>query len=122
MIKRIKRMMQMHTKEDIRRFERIDLKPEAQIVALDSSGRRVGVLRQLARGGFSIAPETPYRQDNTIYEFTIHEPEEGIRVPVRARIRSADAQLAGFEFVDLDADAAVYIGIIIGKYYEHNKG
>ena len=121
MIKRIKRLMQMHTADEQRRFERIDLKPEAQIVALDPHGRRAGVLRQLARGGFSMQADAPYSKDSRIHEFIIHEPAEDIRVAVRARVRSVDARLAGFEFVDLDADAAVDIGIIIGKYYEHYK-
>ena len=121
MIKRIKQLITGGS-DPKRRFERIELDPEAHIVALDAQGRVVGILRQLARGGFSMVPHTPYQKDNTIYDFMIHEPEEDIRVPVRARIRSAEDQLAGFEFVDLDADAAVDIGIIIGKYYEHNKG
>jgi hypothetical protein len=121
MIKRIKQLL-TRSSDAKRRFERIDVDPEAHIVALDGQGRVMGVLRQIARGGFSMTPDTPYEKDNTIHEFTIHEPEEDIRVPVRARIRSADDQLAGFEFVDLDADAAVDLGIIIGKYYEHNKG
>jgi hypothetical protein len=122
MIKRLKRMMQMRAADDKRRFERIDLTPEAHIVALHRNGRRAGVLRQLARGGFSMTPDAPYSKDNKVHEFIIHEPEEDIRVHVRARVRSVEPQLAGFEFVDLDADAAVDIGIIIGKYYEHNKG
>lgn len=121
MIKRIRQMTQPPAMDEKRRFERIDIKPEAQIVVLDQTGRKTGVLRQLARGGFSMAPEKPYPQDNTIYEFTIHEPTEDIRVQISARIRSSDENMAGFEFVDLDAKSAVEIGIIIGKYYEHNK-
>ena len=121
MIKWISRMTQPPAMDEKRRFERIDIKPEAQILVLDQSGRRAGVLRQLARGGFSMMPEKPYPRDNTIYEFTIQEPTEDIRVQISARIRSADEQIAGFEFVDLDASSAVDIGIIIGKYYEHGK-
>jgi hypothetical protein len=40
---------------------------------------------------------------------------------VKARVRFVDSSLVGFEFVDLNAAAAVEIGIIIGKYYEHSK-
>ncbi len=113
--------MTQHAMDEQRRFERIDIKPEAQIVVLDIRGKKAGLLRQLARGGFSMVPDKPYPRDNTIYEFTIHEPEEDIRVQISARIRSVDEQIAGFEFVDLDPNSAVDIGIIIGKYYEHNK-
>src|SRR5512146_1639531 len=121
MSKRITQMTQPPAMDEKRRFERIDIKPEAQIVVLDQMGRKAGVLRQLARGGFRMVPEMPYSQDNTIYEFTIHEPTEDIRVQITARIRSADEQMAGFEFVDLDVRSAVDIGIIIGKYYEQSK-
>jgi hypothetical protein len=121
MIKRITQMTQPPAMDEKRRFERIDIKPEAQIVVLDQMGRKAGVLRQLARGGFSMVPEKPYTRDNTIYEFTIHEPTEDIRVQITARIRSADQHMAGFEFVDLDVRSAVDIGIIIGKYYEQSK-
>ncbi len=117
----ISHMTQPHSMDEKRRFERIDISPQAQIVVFDIKGSKAGVLRQLARGGFSMTPARPYPLDNTIYDFTIHEPEEDIRVRISARIRSSDEQLAGFEFVDLDVKSAVDIGIIIGKYYEHNK-
>src|SRR5262245_14182764 len=107
--------------EERRRFERVDIAHQAQVLVLDAKGRRTGVLRQLARGGFMMEPEKAYTEDNKIYSFTIHEPLEDIRVQVNARLRFADVQYAGFEFVDLDPKSAVDIGLIIGKYYEHAK-
>jgi hypothetical protein len=104
-----------------RRFERIDLKEPAQVLVLDNKGRRVGTLRQLARGGFSMEPERMYEKDGKVHHFTIHELAEDIRADVSARVRFADNQLAGFEFVDLTPAAAVELGIIIGKYYETGK-
>ena len=118
----IKQMPSIPTTEEKRRFERIDIGPEAQIMVLDSRGRNAGVLRQLARGGFAMEPEKTYAKDNKVYEFTIHEPAEDIRVDVNARVRFAEAGLVGFEFIDLTPDSAVEVGVIIGKYYEHNKG
>src|ERR1041384_500838 len=103
------------------RFERVDITAEAQVLVLDAKDRKTGVLRQLARGGFMMEPEKSYSEENKIYSFTIHEPSEDIRVRVNARLRFADQQYAGFEFVDLDPEAAVEIGHIIGKYYEHAK-
>lgn len=108
-------------KADKRRFERVDIGPEAQVMVYDVKGRKAGVLRQLARGGFSMTPEKDYSKDNKIYNFTIHEPKEDIRVTVNARARSAGEDYAGFEFIDLGPDAAVNIGLIIGAYYEHKK-
>lgn len=104
-----------------RRFERVDISQEAQVMVYHVNGKKAGVLRQLARGGFSMEPDRDYSQDNKIYNFTIHDPLEDIRVTVNARPRSAGSDFAGFEFVDLDASAAVDIGIIIGAHYEHGK-
>ncbi|HEY1525025.1 MAG TPA: PilZ domain-containing protein [Candidatus Angelobacter sp.] len=107
--------------EERRRFERVDIARQSQVLVLDAKSRKAGVLRQLARGGFMMEPEHHYNEDSKIYSFTIHEPTEDIRVRVNARLRFSDQQYAGFEFVDLDPQAAVDIGQIIGKYYEHTK-
>jgi hypothetical protein len=107
--------------EERRRFERVDIASQAQVLVLDTKDRKAGVLRQLARGGFMMEPEKHYGEDSKIYTFTIHEPTEDIRVRVNARLRFSDQQYAGFEFMDLDPQSAVSIGLIIGKYYEHTK-
>lgn len=107
--------------EERRRFERVDINHQAQVLVLDAKGSKTGVLRQLARGGFMMEPEKHYTEDSNIYSFTIHEPTEDIRVRVNARLRFSDQQYAGFEFVDLDPQSAENIGLIIGKYYEHAK-
>jgi hypothetical protein len=108
-------------KSDKRRFERVDISREAQVMVFDVKGKKAGILRQLARGGFMMEPDKDYSKDNKIYNFTIHEPKENIRVTINARARSAGKDYAGFEFVDLDPAAAVDIGLIIGAYYEHKK-
>jgi PilZ domain len=117
----IKQMPQMPSTEEKRRFERIDIAPEAEIIVLDRKGRKAGMLRQLARGGFAMEPDKSYPKDNKVHEFTIHEPSEDIRVDVNGRVRFTEANLVGFEFVDLTPDSAVEVGVIIGKYYEHSK-
>jgi c-di-GMP-binding flagellar brake protein YcgR len=118
----IKQMPNTANTEERRRFERIDITPDAQIVVMDQKGRKAGVLRQLARGGFAMEAEKSYAKDSKVYEFTIHEPTEDIRVDVSARVRFAESGLVGFEFIDLTPDSAVEVGVIIGKYYEQNKG
>jgi hypothetical protein len=117
----IKQMPQVQNTEEKRRFERIDIAAEAEIMVLDKRGRKAGVLRQLARGGFAMEPDKSYSKDNKVHEFTIHEPTEDIRVDVVARVRFAEPGLVGFEFVELTADSAVDVGVIIGKYYEQTK-
>jgi len=107
--------------EERRKFERVDIAHQAQVLVLDARGRKTGVLRQLARGGFMMEPDKTYSEDNKIYGFTIHEPTEDMHVRVNARLRYSDQQYAGFAFVDLDPDSPVAIGMLIGKYYEHAK-
>ena len=103
-----------------RKFERVDISHEAQVMVLDHKGHKAGVLRQLARGGFMMDTEKEYSKDNKVYNFTIHEPLEDIRVMINARPRYVDKNVAGFEFVDLDHDSAVEIGLIMGTYYDFN--
>lgn len=117
----IKQMPGSKKIDEKRRFERIDIAPSARILVLNGEETKVGELRQLARGGFSMKTEKSYDKDTKIHQFIIVEPAEDIRVEVRARIRFVERGHAGFEFVDLDPDAAVEVGIIIGKYYEHTK-
>ena len=112
---------EVQTPDPRRRFERVDIAHQAQVLVLDAKGRKTGVLRQLARGGFMMEPERHYADDSKIYSFTIHEPTEDVRVRVNARLRFSNRQYAGFEFMDLDPQSAVEIGLIIGKYYEHTK-
>ena len=117
----IRQMPDAQKTDEKRRFERIDIAPQAQILVLDDHGRKVGELRQLARGGFSMKTDKSYNKDNKTYQFTIHEPAEDLRVEVKARVRFSERGHVGFEFVDLEPDAAVDVGIIIGKYYEQSK-
>ena len=38
--------------EERRRFERVDIAHQSQVLVLDAKGRQTGILRQLARGGY----------------------------------------------------------------------
>jgi len=42
-------------------------------------------------------------------------------VKFNARSLYADTNLVGFQFIDLDPDNAVELGILIGKFYEAGK-
>lgn len=115
------RKHQEHTASERRRFERVDIAQSSQVLVLEADGRRVGVLRQIGRGGFMMATEKTYGKDDQTHKLTIYEPSEKIEVEFHARVVYSHASLVGFEFVDLDPNAAVEVGIIIGKYYEHEK-
>lgn len=112
---------QTQVPSDRRRFERVDIAQSSQVQVLEPKGQKVGVLRQIGRGGFMIEPDKTFSKDDKTHKLTIREPEEKIQVEVHARVLYANANLVGFEFVDLDPNAAVEVGIIIGKYYEHEK-
>lgn len=112
---------QTQAPSDRRRFERVDIAQSSQVQVLEPKGQKVGVLRQIGRGGFMIEPDKTFSKDDKTHKLTIREPEEKIQVEVHARVLYANANLVGFEFVDLDPNAAVEVGIIIGKYYEHEK-
>lgn len=110
-----------HDPTKYRRFERVDIAFDAGVEVLDSHGRKVGMLRQLGRGGFMMEPEKSYSKDGETHTFVLYEPQEDIRATVNARVLYSDSRCVGLEFVDLDADNAVELGIIIGKYYEAGK-
>lgn len=113
--------MSQQTLTERRKFERVDIAQSSQVLVFGPEGKEVGVLRQIGRGGFGMEPQQPYSQDGKTHKLTIHEPGEKIRVEVHARVLYAGPNIVGFEFVDLDPNAAVEVGIIIGKYYEHEK-
>lgn len=101
-----------------RKFERVDIARNAHVSVLGPGGKKAGALVQLGRGGFMMEPQQAYAKDDKIHRLTIHEPDEEINVEVQARVLYSDSRFVGFEFIDLDPDAAVEIGIIIGKHYE----
>ena len=109
-----------HSPSERRRFERVDIARNSQVVVLEGKNKKVGVLRQIGRGGFGMEPDKPFSKDDKTHKLTIHEPDEEISVEVKARVLYSDSAYVGFEFVDLDPDAAVELGIIIGKFYEAN--
>ena len=46
--------------EERRRFERVDIAHQSQVLVMDAKDGQAGVLRQLARGGFMMEPERHY--------------------------------------------------------------
>jgi hypothetical protein len=103
-----------------RRFERVDIAFKAKVRACDTKGKLLGVVRQIARGGIMLEPEREFKKDKK-YKLVISDESEKIRFHVNAVVRYASARHVGLEFQDLDADSAVDVGILIGKYYESDK-
>jgi hypothetical protein len=102
-----------------RRHERIDVSYTSQVHVTDEKGKRVGVLRQLARGGFMMEPETEKEfKEGKKHKLILVDRSENIRLLVKVVVRYADIRRAGFEFEGLDINSAIEIGILIGKYYQ----
>jgi len=101
--------------DERRKFERIDIPAAKQILVLDSKGKTAGVLRQLGARRLYDRARARFPRDSKLHHFLIHEQEEQLLISIGARVRYSDPRWTGFEFVDLDAEAAVEIGILIGK-------
>lgn len=102
--------------DDRRKFERVQLPETAKVCAQDAQGTRLGAIRMLGRGGMLLAiPKgLPVGTRHMMY---IVDESEGIRREVRVIVRYSTPEGVGCEFENLDPDAAVEIGVIIGKYY-----
>ncbi|HVP43127.1 MAG TPA: PilZ domain-containing protein [Terriglobales bacterium] len=100
-----------------RRFERVGVGPAARVRVTDPKGQLLGTLRQIGRGGIALEPEKPFKKNKKL-KIVISDQSEKIRFQVNVVVRHAGARHVGLEFRDLDAEAAVDVGILIGKYYE----
>lgn len=103
-----------------RKFERVAVGYAAKVRITDTKGHLLGILRKIGRGGFALEPEKPFKKDKKL-KVVISDDSEKIRFQVNAVVRYAGPREAGFEFRDLDAEAAVDVGILIGKYYEEGR-
>jgi hypothetical protein len=106
--------------DERRRFERIAIPEGAGVYCEDRFGRRLGPVRMLGRGGLLLQTQEHFR-DGSIQQLTLVDQTEDIRRPVRLIVRYTQAAGVGFEFVGLDPDVAVEIGVIIGRYYSSAK-
>ena len=103
-----------------RRFERVGVNYAAKVRVTDTKGHLLGILRQIGRGGIALEPEKPFKKDKKL-KIVISDDSEKIRFQVNAVVRYAGPRQVGLEFRDLDAEAAVDVGILIGKYYEEGR-
>jgi hypothetical protein len=102
--------------DERRKFERINLPQMEHAFVSTPDGKRLGDLSVLGRGGFQVDTQKPFKSGD-VHDLVIVDTTEGIKREVRAIVRMSTPGAVGFEFQDLDADAAVEMGVIIGKYY-----
>ncbi len=102
--------------DDRRRFERVTLPDSAKVYITDEQNGRLGTVKVLGRGGMLVKPEQPMPTGVTIPMFLVDD-SEGIRRELSAIVRYNREEGVGLEFESLEPDAAVEVGVIIGKYY-----
>ncbi len=104
--------------DERRKFERLNLPTTSKAFVTDANGKRLGNLSVLGRGGFQIdARDNTGFKNGSAYDLVIVDESEAIRREVSGVVRMSLPGAIGFEFVDLNPDAAVEVGVIIGKYY-----
>lgn len=103
--------------DERRKFERLQIPEVAKVQVNLPDGKKLGMLSVLGRGGFQVRTKKSFQMGD-VHSLVIVDKTENIKRPVRAMVRSVDPPgLVGFEFESLEPDAAVEIGVIIGKYY-----
>ncbi|SRR6266702_3819055 len=102
--------------DERRRFERIDIPESARLHVLDSTGRKLGKVKSLGRGGMLFTCDVPYMPGSK-QVFQICDYAEGVFRSVNAVVRYFTSRGVACEFEVLDTDAAVDIGVWIGKFY-----
>ena len=107
--------------DDRRKFERITLPESTRVFAHDAKGERLGRIRVIGRGGLLVETRQAITPGSH-HELVLVDDTEGIKRPVPAVARYSSPQGIGFEFESLEPDAAVEIGVIIGKYYSSTTG
>jgi hypothetical protein len=104
--------------DERRKFERLSLPQTSRAFVTNTEGKRLGNLSVVGRGGFQIdLRENSAFPQGSLHEVLIVDDSEGIKRQVSGIVRMSNPGAVGFEFQDLSADAAVEVGVIIGKYY-----
>ncbi len=106
--------------DERRRFERVSIPANAKLYCEDHRGKRLGAVRALGRGGLLLDTRDNFHPGSVHDVVLVSEPE-GIRRKLRLVARYVSPEGVGFAFAALEPDAAVEIGVIIGKYYAGSK-
>jgi hypothetical protein len=102
--------------DERRKFERLHIPESSKAYVTTPDGKKLGGLTVLGRGGFQVDTKKPFHSGD-VHTLVICDKSEGIKRQVRAIVRMAAPGAVGFEFEELTPDAAVEVGVIIGKYY-----
>lgn len=102
--------------DERRKFERLNIPESSKAYVATPDGKKLGALTVLGRGGFQVDTKQEFKSGE-VKELVLVDKSEGISRKVRGIVRMALPGAVGFEFEELTPDAAVEVGVIIGKYY-----
>ena len=102
--------------DERRRFERVSLPESSKVYLADTQKRRLGPVLMIGRGGLLFKTDVPFEMGAHV-DLMLVDDTEGIRRELNGVVRYNREEGVGIEFDALDPDAAVEVGVIIGKYY-----
>jgi hypothetical protein len=102
--------------DERRRFERVTLPESAKVYLADAQKRRLGPVIMIGRGGLLFKSDLPFEPGSRV-DLLLVDDTEGIRRELNGVVRYSREEGIGVEFESLEPDAAVEVGVIIGKYY-----
>ena len=102
--------------DERRRFERVNLPETSKVYVADTQKRTLGPVVMIGRGGMLFRTDYPFEEGSRV-DLLLVDDSEGIKRELNAIVRYNRDEGVGIEFDTLDPDAAVEVGVIIGKYY-----
>ena len=101
--------------ENRRNYERVKIPETAGIYAIEEGGKRMGPVRELGLGGMLVDTKLPCREGDMLSLVLVDE-SQGIHRHVKTVSCYKTAEGVGFHFHTLEPQAAVEVGVIIGKH------
>jgi len=103
-----------------RKYERVQIPESAGIYATDDQGKRMGPVRELGLGGM-LVDTTVACHEGDMLSLVLVDESEGIRRHVKTVSCYQTAGGVGFHFHTLEPQAAIEVGVIIGKHQSAKK-
>jgi len=99
-----------------RKYERVQIPEAAGIYATDDQGKRMGAVRELGLGGMLVDTSVECHEGDMLSLVLVDE-SEGIHRHVKTVSCYKAPGGVGFHFHTLEPQAAVEVGVIIGKHH-----
>jgi hypothetical protein len=101
--------------ENRRNYERVQIPEAAGIYVIEDGGKRLGPVRELGLGGMLVDTKLACREGDMLSLVLVDE-SQGIHRHVKTVSCYKTAEGVGFHFHTLEPQAAVEVGVIIGKH------